>query len=210
MSANRDSADALVERIRRKAPEYLDLLTAESKEEFEHAFDAVLGAAVSQLERHKKNYQSLNEVGLTGVLAAALSIPGLAVTPEAHSNGHVDLFIVADHCLPERIKLGEAKIYHGFSYHVEGLKQLLKRYTTGRETRGLLLVYVRKKGISSLMKQLRADMDAERPCAQQGDAKDYALTWSFLTAHAHSCGENLEIGHIGCNLFVEPDAAKAS
>ncbi|WP_141440774.1 hypothetical protein [Vreelandella titanicae] len=210
MSKNEDSAAALVERIRLKAPEYLDLLTADSDSNFEHAFNAVLGKAVSSLERNKKNYQLLDEVGLTGAFAAALSIPGLAITQEPHSNGHVDLYIVADHCVPERIKLGEAKIYRGCAYHTEGLKQLLGRYTTGRETRGLLIVYVRQKNIADLVKKLRAHMDADHPYSQQGASTDHVLKWSFLTAHAHSCGESLEVGHISCNLYVEPDATKAS
>ena len=36
----------LVETLRRKAPEYLDLMTAETDEEFEKAFDALLEQAV--------------------------------------------------------------------------------------------------------------------------------------------------------------------
>lgn len=209
MSADTDNAVALVKRIRNKAPEYLDLLTAETDADFEQAFTAVLAAAVSRMERNKKSYQKLDEVGLTSVLAAALSIPGLTVSQETHSNGHVDLFIVADHCVPERIKLGEAKIYRGYSYHVEGLKQLLGRYTTGRETRGLLIVYVQQQNISALIEKLREKMNADKPCSQRGDTVDHVLKWSFLSGHAHSCGDNLQVGHIGCNLCVESGATKA-
>ncbi|WP_225072165.1 hypothetical protein [Desulfuromonas sp. CSMB_57] len=210
MSTNTDSVAALVERIQKKAPEYLDLLTAETDADFEQAFNAVLATAVSWMERNKKSYQTLDEVGLTSVLAARLSIPGLTVSQESHSNGHVDLFIVADHCVPERIKLGEAKIYDGYSYHIGGLKQLLGRYTTGRETRGLLIVYVQKKDITGLIKKLRGRMNTERPCSQGRDTADHVLKWSFLSEHFHSCGENLEISHIGCNLYVDNDATTAS
>lgn len=206
MSVKPDSAVALVELIQRKAPEYLDLLTAESDADFEEAFGAVLARAMSHLERNKKKYLQLDEVGLTSVFAAALSIPGFTVSQEGHSNGHVDLIVVADHCAPERIKLGEAKIYRGFAYHVEGLKQLLGRYTTGRETRGFLIVYFQRKNIAGLVKKLRERMDMEKPCCQQGITTDHDLKWSFLSMHAHSCGENLEVGHFGCNLYVKPDA----
>jgi hypothetical protein len=105
--------------------------------------------------------------------------------------------------MPIRKKLGEAKIYDGPEYHLKGLQQLLGRYTTGREGRGMLIVYVRKKNIASLIKKLREKMDADLPCQQQGEATDHAIKWSFITKHAHSCGENLEVGHIGCNLFIE-------
>jgi hypothetical protein len=201
MSNLDDSAVSLVDMIERKAPEYLDLLTAETDVEFEKAFDALLGKAVAQLERQKGNFAKLGEVGLSGALAMALSIPGLTVTPEPHSNGHVDLMIVADHCVPERVKLGEAKIYDGPEYHFEGLEQLLGRYTTGREGRGLLIVYFRKADIAGLVKKLRAQMDADLPCAQQGKTTDHILKWSFLSTHALKSGDNHEVGHIGCNLY---------
>jgi hypothetical protein len=197
-----DSALALLERIERKAPEYYDLLTATTDEEFEAAFDALLGKAVSWLERQRKNLTKLDELGLSGTLAMALSIPGLTVTPEPHSNGHVDLMIVADHCVPERIKLGEAKIYRGPEYHVKGIEQLLGRYTTGREGRGLLIVYYRNANIADLVAKLRAKLDADLPCKQCGTTVDHVLKWSFRSTHTLNSGDDHEIGHIGCNLYA--------
>ena len=82
-------------------------------------------------------------------------------------------------------------------------QQLLGRYTTGREGRGIVIAYVRKKNISDLVKGIRQKMDAELPCNQQGVTTDHLLKWSFLSTHAHSCGESLEVSHVGCNLFVE-------
>lgn len=204
----RDSALALIEKLKRRAPEILDLMTANSDDEFEKAFDPLIGRAVSQLEQQKDNLQSLDEVGLSGAFAMALSIPGLTVTNETHSNGHVDLFIKVDHCHPERIKLGEAKIYRGPQYHIKGLEQLLGRYTTGRETRGLLLVYYRDQGIADLVGKIRTEMDKTLPMQQQGKTIDHAIKWSFLSKHTHSSGDDNEIGHIGCNLFSSSGTTK--
>jgi len=203
MSNQADSAAALIARIERKAPEYHDLLTAETVAEFESAFDALMQKAVARLETNKSNLATLDEVGLSAFLAAALSVPGLSVVQEAHSNGHVDLTIDADHCVPARRKLGEAKIYRGPEYHIQGLVQLLGPYTTGREARGLLVVYVRKKNIASLVKKLRDALDDEHPCKQQGDTAPYALKWSFLSRHSLSSGDLHEVSHIGCNLYAE-------
>lgn len=189
MSIPSGSAASLIDQIERKAPEYLDLLTAQTDEDFEDAFDAILGKAVSQLERNKQNFKTLDEVGLSGTLSMALSVPGLTVTPEAHSNGHVDLMIVADHSMPERIKLGEAKVYDGPQCYLRGLDQLLGRYTTGRETRGLLIVYYRSKDIALLVKKSREKMDAEKPFDQQGPTVDHALRWSFLSTHMLTSGD---------------------
>src|SRR5215472_6896991 len=97
MNSYSDSAAELVERIKRKAPAYLDLLTAETDDEFEAAFVVILEGAIHHLEKNKKNFASLGEEGLSGALAGTLSVPGLTVTQETNSNGHVDLTIEADH-----------------------------------------------------------------------------------------------------------------
>jgi hypothetical protein len=196
----------LVERLRRKAPAYLDLITAANDIEFDAALDALLGTAVAHLERNKANFKSLDEVGLSAVLAAGLTVPGVVVTQEAHSNGHVDLTIEVLYCTPMRRSLGEAKIYHGPKYHIQGLQQLLGRYTTGREGRGLVVVYVRVPDIAGLFRKLRAAMDKERPMGQLGDTQDHTLKWSFISKHEHSSGDNCHVGHVGCNLHVASDA----
>lgn len=196
------SAHELVEIIKRKAPEYLDLLTATSDAEFESAFDAILGQAVTRLQTNSNNFKNLDEEGLSAVLASSLSVPGLSVTQETNSNGHVDITIEADHCVPPRIKLGEAKIYDGPEYHIKGLGQLIGRYSTGSEGRGLLIAYVRKKDISGIVQKLRTKMDDDLPLEQQGKTKDHKLKWSFISTHNHSSGEKLDVCHIGCNLHI--------
>lgn len=210
MSGRRSSAKEFVELLLRKAPETVDLITAENDADFEKAFEALLQKAVIGLETNKTNFEHLDEEGLSAVLALALTMPGLAVTQETNSNGHVDLTIEAEHCMPSRRKLGEAKIYKGPAYHFDGVEQLLGRYTTGREGRGLLVVYFRTKGIGGLIPKLRSKMDQDCPCQQQGDTVDHQLKWSFISKHSHSCGEILEVGHIGINLYIEPVTSTSS
>jgi hypothetical protein len=202
MTLDPNSAAALFNRIERKAPAYIDLLTAETNEEFEAAFTVVFEGAVHHLEKNKRNFQTLREEGLSGVLAAALTIPGLTVTQETNSNGHVDLTIEADHCTPARIKLGEAKIFSSPSYHFKGIGQLLGRYATGRESNGLLINYVRKPDIKEITAKLKKEMDMKLPENQIGPCEDHILKWSLSTKHKHCSGEVVSIGHIGCNLHV--------
>lgn len=192
-----------VDLLRKRAPEYLDLVTAQTEEQFEEAFCTLLENALDGLELNKGHFCSLDEEGLTGALALALTTPGLTVSQEKHSNGHVDLTIEADHCTPIRRKLGEAKIYDGARYHCGGLLQLLDRYTTGREGRGLLIVYCRKQDIVGKMKGIRTWMDEQLPCRQQGQTSEHTLKWSFRSSHAHSSGEILGVDHVGCNLCTE-------
>jgi len=203
MIADKDTLAYYGELIKRKAPEYFDLLTAGTNEEFEEAFAALLQEAVAHLEKNKSNFDSLGEVGLTAVVVAFLNIPGLKVTQEEHSNGHVDITIQAQHCFPARRKLGEAKIYASPSYHEKGLKQLIDRYSTGREIRGLLLNYVRKSDITQVVTNLRKSLDTTLPLKQKGPTQDHKLKWSFSSIHGHSSGQDLEVDHVGFNLYVK-------
>jgi hypothetical protein len=202
MTTTPDSEVELMERLKRKSPAYLDLITAESDAEFEKAFITILEGAVSHLEKNNKNFAKLDEEGLSDALAGCLTMPGITVTQETNSNGHVDLTIEADHCTPARVKLGEAKIYKSPSYHIKGISQLIGRYTTGRELPGLLLNYVRKKDIKGITATLKAKMDKDLPEQQVGPTLDHTLKWSLITKHKHSFGEDVEIAHIGFNLFV--------
>jgi hypothetical protein len=204
MSTPDDSVLTLFELNKLKAPEYYDLISAKTDTDFEKAFDAFLERAVSHLEINKKDFERLDENGLSAILTIALSVSGVSATRETNSNGHVDITVVADHCVPMRKKLGEAKIYDGPGYHLKGLEQLLGRYTTGREGRGMMIVYFRKQNIAGLVQKLRERMDADLPFAQQGQTSSHPIKWSFLSKHAHSSGETLEVGHIGCNLYIEP------
>jgi hypothetical protein len=197
------SALDLTERLRSIAPEYIDLVTAATDAQFENAFVAILEKKLAALERSKREYQEVGEVGLTAFLVAALSVPGLTASQEMHSAGHVDITVEADHCVPMRRKLGEAKIYKGPAYHEKGLEQLLGRYTTGREGHGLLIVYFRNPDIAGLVKKLRKTLDADLPLRQKGATSDHVLKWSFSSVHGHSCGEDLQVDHVGCNLHVE-------
>lgn len=201
MTLPKDSAGELFERIKRKAPEYIDLLIAETDADFEAAFTVLLEKAVTHLEKNTKNYAALDEEGLSGVLAASLSIPGLTVSQEENSNGHVDLTIVADHCSPARTKLGEAKIYRGPSYHMKGIAQLIGKYTTGREKDGLLINYVRLKNIAEITANLKSELDANLPADQTGPCTAHTLKWSLVSKHKHSSGEMVSVSHIGCNLY---------
>ncbi|MDD5261254.1 MAG: hypothetical protein PHD76_05325 [Methylacidiphilales bacterium] len=201
MNALSNSAELLIERIRRKAPGYLDLLAATTDAEFETAFDEIMGPAVARLEENKRNFENLDENGLTAVLAGYIAVPCLDVVQEKNSNGHVDITIELLESTPVRKMLGEAKIYNGYEYHIGGLRQLIERYSTGREGRGLLIIYVKKKNIAGLIRNLRQKMDEALPCEQQGNTAEHVHKWSFCSKHAHSSGESLEVGHIGCNLF---------
>lgn len=194
-----NSVRDVVEQIRRKGPEFLDLMTARTDAEFQSAFLALLERAVRQLEANSSLFGTLNENGLSAVLGMALSSPGLAVSQENHSNGHVDLTMDVPG-RPQRRVLGEAKVYDGPQYHLKGLEQLLGRYTTGRDPMGLLIAYVRQRGIADIVGKLREFVDEQRPHSQVGTTADAGLQWSFASTHVVASGEQHTVVHVGCNL----------
>jgi hypothetical protein len=189
------------QRVAQQDPDYLALATASTADEFDAALIPLLGKAVDHLESNSKNFVTLGETGLTAALAGSLSNFGLRVTQEENSNGHVDVTITGYVCRPEQKRLGEAKLYDGYGYHVGGLKQLLG-YMTGRDS-GYLLNYVRRKNVATLVKQLREEMDRQRPCAQTDTCTNLGVKWSFVSVHRHSSGEQVKVSHISFNVYSD-------
>lgn len=190
-----------IELTKKLSRETLDLITANSDEEFDSAFDNWLTQAISRMEANKLNYSKLDENGLSSVLAASLTTGEISVTQEQNSNGHVDLTVKLNNSSTPRTKLGEAKIWRGKEYHVKGLDQLLNRYTTGRECRGFVISYVQQKDIKGLFEDLQKHINSEKPFNLEGLCLEHNIKWSFLSNHKHNSGELITICHIGCNLF---------
>jgi hypothetical protein len=184
-------------------PAELDLWSAKTAAEFNAAFSSILLEAVRRLERSSKSLGDLSEDGLSDILCGFMhDAKLLIVSREESSNGHVDLTFKAQICRPPREVLGEAKIFNYYEWHVQGLSQLVDRYSTGREDRGLLLEYVKFSGIKKHMEELRKELDAKKPCGQTADCSEHETVqqWSFCTSHIHSSGEVIEVWHFGCNL----------
>jgi hypothetical protein len=199
-----DSVTTLVDQLRNRiSDEYLKILCSEDDAEFDEALEGVLERAVDHLERNANFLNGLSEDTITAFLTAFLTMPGLRVTQQAHTNGHVDLTIEAEYAPPLRRRLGEAKIYNGPEYHEKGLEQLVQRYETGREGSGVLVEYVKKPNIKGLVGKLKEHMDAKRPCSQSGVSQDHRIHWSFVTRHMHSSGELVRVIHLGCNLYKQ-------
>jgi len=192
----------LTNQLLQQSPEHLDLFASLTDDEFQIAFDSLLGKALAGLEESKKGFQSLDEPALSAVLRLAMLVPGLSVALEQHSNGHADLTFESYRLGIARRILGEAKIYDGPKYHIDGVGQLLG-YMTGRELRGLMVVYMRKANGSVLMKKIRNTMDGVKPGNQQGITTSHLLKWAFDSSHLHTCGDNVRISHVACNLYVD-------
>lgn len=187
------------------------LLDSHSDQQFNDAFANIVLEAVDKLERNRTLYSVLCEDALSSIFVDAINATdALVVTREEFTNGHVDLTFCANRCVPARRVLGEAKIYRSFRWHKKGVDQLVGRYATGREGRGLLLVYVKEGQVKLRMERFRKRMDSSLPCAQTKPCSNHTANWSFVSEHRHSSGENLEVWHLGCNLEKAPAVTKAA
>ncbi len=153
MNRSRDSLLAWWERT----PGYVaTLFEASTEEEFDAALERRIEEAIAYLEANAKDLDSCNENAISTTLAGRIEMPGMSVIREGNSNGHVDITIEVDCTLRRRKRLGEAKIYAGPRYHIEGLKQLIDRYTTGRERSGYVFDYVKLPNIDAKITGIKA------------------------------------------------------
>lgn len=152
------------------------------------------------MEAEAHHLKTDSEEKLSAFLAAALEMPGLAVTREGYSNGRVDLTIrVESTTFPEQ-RLAEAKIYGGPAYHEQAIEQLISRYSTGRQTRGYVIEYFKDAGIAALVPKLRRKADADLPVNQHGVTCDHPMRWAYVSDHLHSSAELINVVHINVNL----------
>ncbi len=173
-----------------------DLLLAETEPEFIGATEGAIERAMKTIENGSKEYATLNEPGLSHLLADLLNVMGWRATAETNNNGHVD--VVVECAFGGHWKyLGECKRHKGYQYHVDGCEQLLG-YCTGRERRAFCMDFINTPGAFNKMKKLRAEMDAKRPLKQKAAGADHSILGAFLTSHDHESGAIVEILHLGC------------
>jgi hypothetical protein len=202
MDRARDSLSAWWDR----RPEFIRTIfdSHVSEDDFNNALESWIVDAIARLEENVKDFDpnhQMSENGLSSVLASEIRMPGIKVSREENSNGHVDLTIEVESSLSDRKRLGEAKIWKGPVHHLEGLDQLLNRYSTGRCNSGFMFAYVREAKIKEKFKSLKDKMDVEKPCEQTENCQDHPFAkWALVSKHEHRSGETLRVVHFGCNF----------
>lgn len=183
-------------------PELLVILDPNSTEkEFDDALEQHISDSIRKLEANANSLHKDSEDSLSTTLANTISISKLLdATREENSKGHVDITIKV--ISSSRKRLGEAKIYDGYVYHEKGLKQLVDRYSTGRERSGYMFCYMKDQNIKGKMEALQAECDEKLPCEQAASGRAHKSKWAFETCHGHSSGEELRVLHFGVNLHV--------
>lgn len=175
-----------------------DLLLAETGSEFIMATEGAIEHAMKKIENGSKEYSTLNELGLSHLLADFLNLMGWHATAETNNNGHVDVVVACAFGRHWKY-LGECKLHKGYQYHVDGCEQLLG-YCTGREPRAFCMDFINATDAFTKMKKLRAQMDKKRPLKQKAAGADHRIHGGFVTRHTHASGAVVEILHLGCSV----------
>lgn len=171
-----------------------------SEREFDDFLDRHIEECVQRMEAEAHHLSEDCEEKLSAFLAASLSMPGLSVVREGYSNGHVDLTIKSESIKRRERRLAEAKIYAGPAYHAKAIEQLVSRYSTGRQSRGYVIEYFKKPGISELVVKLRTKADRDFPVHQEGATCDHHMKWAYISDHRHTSQELIRVIHINVNV----------
>ena len=181
-------------------PELRRLFQASSPADFDAFLDLHFERCIQRMEAEAHHLNEDGEEKLSAFLAAALSLPGLSVVREGYSNGRVDLTIRSESLLSPEQRLAEAKIYDGPAYHVEAIDQLISRYSTGRQSVGYVIEYVKKPGIATLVTKLRKHADTNLPVGQSGSTIKHNMQWAYVSEHNHLSDQLIRVVHINVNL----------
>lgn len=181
-------------------PELRKIFQGEINQDFDEFLEGHFAHCVQRMEAEAHHLVSDSEEKLSAFLVAALDVPGLEVSRESYSNGHVDITIKLASALNPEQRLAEAKIYAGPKYHFKAIEQLISRYSTGRQPVGYVIEYVKQQGISNIVARIRKQSDEDLPVRQEGVTGDHSMKWAYVSQHRHSSDELVRVVHININL----------
>lgn len=202
---NSDRLDAYVAYLEASCPPAIEVWAAATEDEFCAAVERAVESALMQLESGARRCGSMDELGLSWLLSELLTAASIPAVSEGYHNGHVDLTIKHPAGRPFLV-LGECKIYRGYKHHCAGCKQLLVRYSSGRSARTFCLDFFQRPKMYEKLQRLRDAFNASRPLEQIDDAADHAIKGAFVTLHKHFTAANVEVLHLGCNVYHPENA----
>jgi len=141
-----------------------------------------------------------SEDKLTSDIVLLLRQTGYEASHDKDTRGHVDMRVEKN----SFIWIGEAKIHRSYDWLLEGLKQLLTRYSTGKEDGFGLLIYIRNANAKAVMEEWRKRLEKGNECNLK-ETNDGLEKLTFWSLHQHE-GSGLDIStkHIGVSLYYNP------
>jgi hypothetical protein len=180
----------------------MEIQHPDSSEIFLKRLYTELNAIIDDLERSAPYRQRDGEDRITIDVVSNLRRAGYQATHDEFSKGHTDITVTQD----SYKWLGEAKIHNGYAWLLEGLKQLLGRYATGREAGSGLLIYITGSNAQAVLdewrRRLEENKDCDLVCTEDAEKEEKLVFWS---AHTHK-GSGLEVRtkHLGVSIYHQP------
>lgn len=172
------------------------------REEFLSILYDDLLICIKELEAQAHRCQEDGEEKLTNYLAIQLRRLSYNATCEPDDRGHVDLEVECAKC--HTTWKAEAKLHASHEKNADGLRQLMDRYSSGRDSDAGFLLYLRDQANSTLIiKRWRAKIAKEALCdaLRCEDVKD-AL--GFASVHRHAVGTEIRVVHFPVLLYYKP------
>lgn len=191
-----------------KLKKLIRISTANTYEKFVNCIHDEIDECYSFLSRNKNLYKDFSEDQLTGIIVDKLRENFIA-HHDASINGHVDFSVEKNNFL----WLGEAKIYKGPAYMLEGFYQLNTRYATGEHSAscGGILIYKKiKKKVTLIMAEWeetltkQSSIDPENLTNLTFTSCEKSKFCTFSTHEHPSVGSDLKVRHMPLDLYFEP------
>lgn len=127
---------------------------------------------------------------------------GYNANREEDHRGHTDILVRQE----QYTWIGEGKIHRSYNELFKGLRQLLTRYTTGREQYVGLIIYILNQNAKQVMQTWRDRLKKSVECGLQKIYEDPDNALVFWSIHEHK-GTGLELltRHIGTSLYYAPE-----
>lgn len=192
--------------IRRQGVEWLqasvEILAPPDLETFIKRLYLEIDAILRRFEETANLRQGDVEDRLNTDLVLLLRQRGYNANREEDHRGHTDILVRQD----QHKWIGEGKIHRSYNDLVKGLRQLLTRYTTGREQYVGLIIYILNQNAKQVMRTWRDRLEKRLECGFHKAYEDPDNSLVFWSLHEHK-GSGLELltRHIGVSLFYAPE-----
>jgi hypothetical protein len=162
-----------------------------------------LGSAIERLESNAHRVQSDGEEKLTNYLAVQLAAAGYDASCETDVRGHTDLKV--ENRSAQVVWIAESKLHSSHEKNIDGMLQLMTRYTSGRHSDAGFLLFIRQPSAALILERWRSAVqaDARLACTAVGNHSHQA---TFSSDHDHPSGFKLFVRHHGILLFYDPQA----
>jgi len=160
-----------------------------------------ISSVIRYIEQTAKHRQKDTEHRITIEIVGMLRRAGYDASHDKDHRGHSDFCVES----MDYLWFGEAKIHRGYDWLLYGLKQLHKRYSTGREDGSGIRIYIFGKNAKAVMDEWRKRLEVGNECnlKQTNDGQEKLTFWSL---HQHTgSGLDLQTKHIGISLYYNPE-----